>query len=95
MQKHLLLFYPPTRELMSGLQNVPFPFELLPLIKSESRFKLLYGSELLVIASIEDLAEVLYLTQDLNGYRLTKCSSFKMFSFLFLSQKTGPMALLT
>ena len=33
--------------------------ELLPLIKSESRFKISYGNELLVVAAIEDLAEVL------------------------------------
>jgi hypothetical protein len=51
--------------------------ELLPLIKSESRFKILYGSELLVVASIEDLAEVLYMTQDLNGIPPYKTQFFK------------------
>lgn len=63
--------------------------DLLPLIKSESRFKLLYGPELLVIASIEGLAEVLYLTQDLTGIHLTRCSFSKPSLFHFINPKTG------
>lgn len=51
--------------------------ELLPLIKSELRFRILYGKELLIVAAIEDLAEVLYITQDLNGIPPYKMQFFK------------------
>ena len=64
--------------------------EFLPLIKSESRFKLLYGPELLVIASIEDLAEVLYLTQDLNGIPPYKMQFFKDVFIPLFNSKDGP-----
>ncbi len=61
--------------------------ELLPLIKSESRFKIVYGSELLVVAAIEDLAEVLYITQDLKGIPPYKMQFFKnVFIPLFKSK---------
>jgi hypothetical protein len=64
--------------------------ELLALIKSESRFKLLYGPELLIVASIEDLAEVLYLTQDLNGIPPYKMQFFEnVFIPLFNSKDTA------
>ncbi|MER5175169.1 MAG: hypothetical protein ABJB76_05850 [Candidatus Nitrosocosmicus sp.] len=64
--------------------------DLLPVIKSESRFKLLYGSELLIAASIEDLAEVLYLTQDLNGIPPYKMQFFKNVFIPLFKSKNKP-----
>ncbi len=59
IEEKLVNFYNPANQNLPWLQSSLTSF----FIFQKERFKILYGNELMVIASIEDLAEVLYLTQ--------------------------------
>ena len=61
--------------------------DIIPLTKSHLRPKLIYGSETLIVATLEDLREVLRITQNLNGIPTYKMKFFKeMFNPLYRSK---------
>jgi len=61
--------------------------DIIPLTKSHLRPKLIYGSETLVVATLEDLREVLRITQNLNGIPTYKMKFFKeLFNPLYRSK---------
>jgi hypothetical protein len=61
---------------------------IIPLTKAHLRPKLVYGLELLVVATIEDLCEVLHITQDVTGMPVYKLKFYKeIFLPLFRSKR--------
>jgi hypothetical protein len=60
---------------------------IIPLAKSNLRLRLIYGSEILVVATLEDLAEVLHITQNLNGMPTYKMKFFKEIFFPLYTEK--------
>jgi hypothetical protein len=61
---------------------------IIPLTKAHLRPKLVYGLELLVVATLEDLREVLHITQDVTGMPVYKLRFYKeIFLPLFRSKR--------
>jgi hypothetical protein len=60
---------------------------IIPLAKANLRHRLIYGSETLVIATLEDLAEVLHITQNLNGMPTYKMKFFNEIFFPLYTEK--------
>jgi hypothetical protein len=52
---------------MRIFQRLSSLLNIIPLAKVDSRQKLIYGNEELVIANLEDLGEVLHITQNISG----------------------------
>jgi hypothetical protein len=51
--------------------------QIIPLAKAHLRHKLIFGPETLVIASLDDLGEVLHITQNISGMPAYKLKFFK------------------
>jgi hypothetical protein len=64
--------------------------QIIPLAKAHLRHKLIYGSEKLVIASIEDLGEVLHITQNISGLPSYKTKFFREIFLPLFRLKTTP-----
>jgi hypothetical protein len=65
---------------------------IIPLAKANLRSRLIYGSETLVIATLEDLAEVLHITQNLNGMPTYKMKFFNEIFFpLYIEKAHQPL----
>jgi hypothetical protein len=65
---------------------------IIPLAKANLRPKLIYGSEALVIATLEDLGEVLHITQNLNGMPTYKMKFFNEIFFpLYIEKSHEPL----
>lgn len=61
---------------------------IIPLTKAHLKPRLVYGSELLVVATLEDLREVLHITQDVTGMPVYKLKFYKeIFLPLFRSKR--------
>jgi hypothetical protein len=61
---------------------------IIPLTKAHLRPRLVYGLELLVVATLEDLREVLHITQDVTGMPVYKLKFYKeIFLPLFRSKR--------
>jgi predicted transcriptional regulator len=63
---------------------------IIPLAKMHLRYKLIYGSEKLVIASLEDLGEVLHITQNISGLPSYKIKFFREIFLPLFRSKTMP-----
>ena len=63
---------------------------VIPLAKIDSRQKLVNGSEEMVIANLEDLAEVLHITQNTSGIPSYKIKFYKDIFLPLLQSKTKP-----
>jgi hypothetical protein len=60
--------------------------QIIPLAKAHLRAKLIFGPETLVIAAIEDLGEVLHITQNASGMPAYKLKFFKEYLFVYTGQ---------
>jgi hypothetical protein len=64
---------------------------IIALAKAHLRLKLIYGQETLIIAALEDLGEVLHITQNLNGMPTYKMKFFnEIFTPLYRSKTRPP-----
>jgi hypothetical protein len=62
---------------------------IIPLTRAHLRPKLVYGLEILVVATLEDLREVLHITQDVTGMAVYKLKFYReVFLPLFRSKRT-------
>jgi hypothetical protein len=64
--------------------------QILPLAKAHLRHKLVLGTETLVIAALEDLGQVLHITQNITGMPSYKLNFFKDGFLNLYRSKTGP-----
>jgi hypothetical protein len=65
---------------------------IIPLAKANLRTRLVYGAETLVIADLEDLGEVLHITQNLSGMPAYKMKFFnEIFYPLYEANKNQPL----
>ena len=62
---------------MRTQQRLFYLLNVIPLAKLDSRQKLFDGNQELVIANLEDLAEVLHITQNISGIPLYKIKFYK------------------
>ena len=63
---------------------------IIPLAKIDSRQKLIYGDKELVIANLEDLAEVLHITQNISGIPSYKIKFYKDIFIPLFQSKSKP-----
>jgi hypothetical protein len=63
---------------------------IIPLTKAHLRPKLVYGLELLVVATLEDLREVLHITQDVTGMPVYKLKFYKEIFLPLFRSKGAP-----
>ena len=63
---------------------------VIPLAKIDSRQKLIYGKEEMVIANLEDLAEVLHITQNISGIPAYKIKFYREIFLPLFCSKSKP-----
>ena len=64
--------------------------QIIPLAKAHLRAKLIFGRETLVIAAIEDLGQVLHITQNVSGMPAYKLKFFKEILLPLYRSKSEP-----
>ncbi len=64
--------------------------QIISLAKAHLRYKLVLGSEMLVIAALEDLGQVLHITQNISGMPSYKLKFFKEAFLPLYRSKSGP-----